>query len=103
MFTLVHQGQGVFFNMSDDEQSKESKYIIYEMFDLISTVKTLEKHFTTAIPDIKSDWKRKIDFFFSKPAVQHAWKTRIGYASKIYSEKFIAYVEKKMAKYSVNT
>ena len=99
MFSLVHKGQGVFFRTSDDEQHKESKYIIYEMFDLISTVKTLERHFTEAIPDIKADWDRKINFFLSKPAVQHAWKTRVEYANKIYSPTFIAYVEQVMAEH----
>ncbi|MCE5293697.1 MAG: hypothetical protein LLF94_03675 [Chlamydiales bacterium] len=88
MFSLVNKGEGVFFK----EDDKENKYCIYELFDLISTVKIVESHFTS-IPSIKADWDRKIAFFLSKPAVKHAWRARSEYATKIYSPSFINYID----------
>ena len=94
LFSLVHNQA---FRNTGGEIVKDDKYVIYELFDLISTVKTLENYFTEAAPDIKADWERKIDFLLSKRAVQQAWKERAEYIDKIYNASFITYVEQVIA------
>ena len=96
LFSLIHKGPGVFIDC-DEDHFRESRHTMYELFDLISTVKTLENYFTEAAPTIKADWDRKIEFFLSKPAVRYAWKKRSDYVNRIYNTDFIDYVEQIMA------
>ena len=96
LFSLIHKGPGVFIDC-DEDHFRESRHTMYELFDLISTVKTLENYFTEAAPAIKDDWDRKIEFFLSKPAVRYAWKRRSEYVNRIYNADFIDYVEQIMA------
>jgi hypothetical protein len=92
LFTLIHNDSEVFQKV-DDQSLKENKYIIYELLNLISTVKTMESCFNEVAPEIKADWERKTNFLLTKPAVQFAWEKRIRYADKIFNPNFISFVE----------
>jgi hypothetical protein len=92
LFTLINNDSEV-FKKYDDGSLKENKYIIYELLDVIAMVKTLENYYTQVVPEIKSDWDRKIDFLLSKPAVQFAWGKRMKYGSKVFNPNFITYVD----------
>lgn len=96
LFALIHNDSEV-FKKHDDAGLKENKYIIYELLDVISMVKTLEKYHTQVAPEIKFDWERKIDFLLSKPAIQFAWEKRMKYGDKVFNPSFITYVEKIIA------
>ena len=91
MHTLIHNKT---FRHTTAEDLGDEKYILYELFDLFATIKTMESYFTEIAPQLRADWQRKIDFLFSKPAVQAAWKARRDYSDKIYDPAFIAYVQK---------
>lgn len=92
VYTLVHNKT---FRHTTSEELGDDKYVIYEIFDLIATVKTMETYAEMA-PELRADWERKIDFLLSKPAVQAAWKTQIPYINNIYSPDFINYIEKRI-------
>ncbi len=90
VYSLVHNKT---FRHTSEETLGDDKYVIYELFDLIATWKTMEDYFDDTSPNLKADWERKIHFLFSKPAVQAAWKMRHEYVNKIYSPEFVTYID----------
>lgn len=90
VYKLVHNKT---FRHTSSDDLGDDKYVIYELFDLIATVKTMENYFSETAPQLKADWERKIDFLLTKPAVKAAWKTQSAYMNDIYSPDFIAYID----------
>ena len=92
VYQLVHNKT---FRHTSGDQLGDEKYLMYELFDLVATIKTMEAYFIETAPELRADWERKIDFLFAKPAVKAAWAARSEYTDKIYDPSFIAYIESK--------
>lgn len=92
IFKLVCNDSEV-FKHTDTEALKKNKYIIYEMFDLFSTIKSLETYYSELNKDVWPIWEKRIEFFFSKPAVRYAWQVRMQYANAIYTNDFVEYID----------
>lgn len=92
LFTLLHNDPEV-FKKSDDQSLETNKYIIYELFELLATVKSLENYYEELGQDLSNIWQRRVDFLFSKPAVQHAWQIHEAYAQEIYKPEFVSYIQ----------
>ncbi len=96
LFTLVNNDPEV-FKKSDDLSLEHNKYIIYELFELFATVKSLEGYYKELDKDLTSIWQKRADFLFSKPAVRHAWQCHETDAQAIYKPEFVEYVHSVIA------
>ena len=92
LFTLITNDSEI-FKKNDNASLKTNKYIIYELIELLATAKSLEHHYQELTTDVSTIWNKRIAFLFSKPAIQHAWKSRKQYAEKIYEAEFIAFID----------
>lgn len=96
LFTLL-QNDPEIFNKTDDASLKANKYILYELFELFATVSMLEGYFSELDKEIWPCWERRMNFLFTKPAMQHAWQCRRKYAEHIYKPEFVNHVERSIA------
>ncbi len=96
LFTLVNNDPEI-FKKDDDLSLDNNKYIIYELFELFATVKSLEGYYKELDKDISSIWQKRVDFLFSKPAVRHAWQTHETDAQAIYKPEFVNYIHNVLA------
>lgn len=92
LFTLINNDSQVFKKV-DDLSLENNKYLIYELFELFATVKTFEIHYQELEADVKFIWERRLEFLFSKPAIQYVWQRSYKYTHKIYKPEFIKYVD----------
>ena len=97
LFTLIDHDSEIFKNRDNFENLQKNKYIIYELFELFSTIDSLEHYFTELDKDVWPTWSRRMEFLFSKPTVRHAWLTHSQYAGKIYKQQFVNRVESVIA------
>ena len=93
LFTLL-QNDGEVFQKTDPDSMRKNKYLMYELFELLATVDLLKNHFNELGQELHPCWQRRIEFVFSKPAIQHAWQSHLSYAKKIYKPEFILCVER---------
>jgi len=100
LFTLINNDPEV-FKKNDDKSLENNKYIIYELFELFATVKSLEGYYQELDQDISSIWKKRVDFLFSKPAVRQAWLTHVSDAQEIYKPEFVEYIHRILAQGSI--
>lgn len=96
LFTLLENDSEV-FKKTDQDSMQKNKYLMYELFELFATVNLLESHFKELGSEVKSCWTKRMEFLFSKPSIQHAWKSHRSYAKEIYKPEFIASIEKVVA------
>ena len=96
LFTLLQNDSEV-FKKTDHDSMHRNKYLMYELFELFATVDLLKRHFNELGQEIQSCWVKRMEFVFSKPSIQHAWKSHLSYAGKIYKPEFIESVEKVVA------
>jgi len=96
LFTLLENDPEI-FQKNDDLYLQKNKYIIYELFELLSMVDSLKPYFLELRADVWPCWEKRMEFLFSKPAVQHAWASHAKYAERIYKPEFIAHVESMLA------
>ncbi len=96
LFSLL-QNDAEVFQKTDPESMRKNKYLMYELFELLATVDLLKGHFNELAQVIHPCWQRRMEFIFSKPAIQHAWESHLGYAGKIYKPEFVQHVEKVIA------
>ncbi len=92
IFTLLQNDPDV-FQKNDDLSLQKNKYLLYELFELFATVETLKSYFQELNEDTWPIWNKRIEFLFSKPAVNYAWEERQRYADKIYSPEFLKHIE----------
>lgn len=92
LFTLIHNDNEVFIK-TDDDSLQKNKYIMYELFELFSTVESLERYFKELDKDVWPCWKRRMEFLFSKPAILYAWHSHLRYAQHIYRPEFVEQIE----------
>ncbi len=97
LFTLIDHDSEIFKDRDNYENLQKNKYIIYELFELFSTIDSLENYFTVLDEDVWPCWSRRMEFLFSKPTVRHAWQTHSQYAGKIYKPEFVRRVESVIA------
>jgi hypothetical protein len=102
LFKLIDNDPEV-FQKKDNASLQKNKYIIYELFELFSTIESVEVYFSQLNEDVWPCWKRRLKFLLSKPAVQHAWASRRHYAEHIYEPEFVAHVEKVLATHLSST
>lgn len=96
LFALLENDHEV-FQKTDLESMQKNKFLMYELFELLATVDLLKSHFNELRREIHPCWHRRIEFVFSKAAVQHAWQSHLSYASKIYKPEFIQYIQEVIA------
>lgn len=92
LFKLIDNDREVFQKI-DSASLQKNKYIIYELFELFSTIDAVEGYFKELDKDVWPCWKRRLEFLLSKPAVQYAWGSRRHYAEHIYEPQFVKHVE----------
>ena len=80
---------------------RKNKYLMYELFELLATVDLLKGHFNELNREIEPCWQRRMEFVFSKIAIQHAWQSHMSYASNIYRSEFIQCIQKVIANTSM--
>jgi len=97
LFTLIQNDSEV-FKKADDQSLQKNKYVLYELFELLATVESLKGYFKELDKDTWPIWNRRIEFLFSKPAVQYAWHLHQADAKEIYLPEFIAHVDHVIAK-----
>ncbi|MBS0615397.1 MAG: hypothetical protein JSR58_02440 [Verrucomicrobia bacterium] len=90
IFTLLEKDANV-FQKTDDAYLNENKFLMYELFELFSTADSLKSHFQE-LNTLWPHWQKRMEFLFSKPAIQCAWKKHQKSAPQIYDEKFITQV-----------
>lgn len=95
MFELIKNDHNV-FQKTNDDALRENKYLIYEVMDLFSIVHALDKSHKEVGQDFWPTWCKRMQMFFKKPAVQHAWKTRRTYAEDIYPSEFVEYIDQQV-------
>ena len=100
LFALLQNDSEV-FKKTDPDSMRKNKYLMYELFELFATVDLLKSHFNELAQEVQPCWQRRMDFVFSKPAVQHAWKSHLSYAGKIYKPEFVQHVEKVISQISL--
>ena len=93
LFTLL-QNDAEAFQKTDPDSMRKNKYLMYELFELLATVDLLKNHFNELSQEIHPCWQRRIEFIFSKPAIQHAWQSHLSYAKRIYKAEFILCIER---------
>lgn len=91
LFDLIQHDPQV-FHKTDDALAKQEKYLIYQMFELFSTIKCLETHCRELGADVWPIWQKRFEYLCSKPAFQHSWGHRLKYAESIYKPEFIDHV-----------
>lgn len=102
LFTLIQNDHEI-FSKTGDISLQKNKYIIYELFELFSTVDMLESYFSELDQDVWPIWKRRMEFLFSKPAIKYAWESHLRYADQIYKPAFMKHVETLIAeRHSLN-
>lgn len=92
LFTLIHNDEDVFKKTADSSLQK-NKFIMYELFELFSTVDALERYCKELDKDIWPCWRKRMEFLFSKPAILYAWHSHLKYAQHIYRQEFVAHIE----------
>jgi hypothetical protein len=92
LFTLIHNDDEV-FKKTDDTTLQKNKFIMYELFELFSTIDSLERYFKELDKDVWPCWKRRMEFLFSKPAILYAWHSHLKYAQHIYRPQFVEHIE----------
>lgn len=92
LFTLLNNDREI-FRRRDDASLNSNKYILYELIELLSTVKSLENYYQELDKDVIAVWNRRIEFLLTKPATQHAWQSRKQYAERIYKPEFVEFVD----------
>ncbi len=92
LFKLIDNDREV-FQKTDNASLQKNKYIIYELFELFSTINSVERYFQELDKDVWPCWKRRMEFLLSKPAVQYAWQSRRRYAEQIYDPAFVRHIE----------
>ncbi len=85
------------FKKTDDISLNKNKYVMYELIELFATIKSLEAYHQEIGTDVSGIWNQRLEFLFSKPAIQYAWQLRRKYAEKIYSPTFVKLVEQIIA------
>ncbi len=100
LFTML-QNDPEFFQKTDPESMRKNKYLMYELFELLATVDLLKGHFNELNREIEPCWQRRMEFVFSKIAIQHAWQSHMSYASNIYRSEFIQCIQKVIANTSM--
>ncbi|MBM3201397.1 MAG: hypothetical protein FJZ56_03195 [Chlamydiae bacterium] len=93
LFTLIQNDSAV-FEQSEDAFLQSNKYLIYEFFELLATVNSLQPYFEETAKDVWPTWKKRMEFLFSKPAIRKAWYAQRHYADHIYKSEFISDVDK---------
>lgn len=96
LFTLIQNDSEV-FKKNETALLQKNKYIMYELFELFATVKSVEGYFEELDQDVWPCWERRMEFLFSKPAIRHAWQSHLKYAGKIYKPEFLHLVENMIA------
>lgn len=96
LFTLIHNDSEI-FKRTDQESLQKNKYVIYELFELLATVYSLEGYFKELDKNIWASWKKRTEFLFTKPAIRYAWQSHAAYAEKIYRPEFVKLVESEIA------
>lgn len=94
IFTLIDSDPDVFKKV-DDLSLKNHKFIMYELFNLFETVESLRPHYQEL--DLWPNWQKRMEFLFSKPAIQYAWQKHRRDADQIYHPEFIARVDSILA------
>jgi|GEM_PF-4290791 len=102
LFTLITNDSEI-FKKNDNASLNNNKYIIYELFELFATVKSLEGYSQELDQDINSIWQKRIHFLFSKPAIQTAWQGHENYAYEIYKPEFVEYIHRVIAHAAIGT
>ena len=102
LFTLIQNDSEV-FKKTDDATLKDNKYLIYEIFELFSTIKGLEGYFSELDKDVWPIWEKRTQFFFSKPAIRYAWHLHMNYAEAIYKKEFVTYIEEVISESKSNS
>lgn len=97
LFTLIDHDSEIFKDRDNFSHLQKNKYIIYELFELFSTVDSLENYLKELDKDVWQCWNRRMEFLFSKPTVRHAWQTHSQYAGQIYKPEFVERVENVIA------
>ncbi len=92
LFKLICDDSEV-FKKTDDLSLQKNKYLMYELFELFSTIDSLEGYFKELDKDVWPSWKRRMEFLLSKPAVQYAWQSHRNYAERIYEPHFVEHIE----------
>lgn len=96
LFALIQNDSEV-FQKEDEASLKSNKYIMYELFELLASVQSIEKYFKELDKDVWPCWQQRTEFLFSKPAIRYAWQSHLRYAGKIYKPEFIEQIENVIA------
>ncbi len=96
LFSLLENDSEI-FKKTDNPSLQKNKYIIYELFEIFATVDSLKGYFSELEKDVWPCWKRRMEFLFSKPAIQYCWQSHASYAGKIYKPEFVKHVERVIA------
>jgi hypothetical protein len=96
LFQLIYDDSEV-FKKTDDVSLQKNKYVMYQLFELFSTIDSLEGYFKELDKDVWPCWKRRMEFLLSKPAVRYAWQSHRNYAQRIYEPEFVKHIESMIA------
>lgn len=96
VFSLIQNDSEV-FKKTDDLSLQKNKYVLYELFELLATVESLKGYFKELDKDTWPIWNRRMEFLFSKPAINFAWQQHQRYAKEIYRPEFIRLVDNVIA------
>ncbi len=94
------QNDPLVFQRTDNNSLEKNKYVLYEAFELFSTVHSLGKYHKETLNDVLPLWNKRFEHLFKKPAARVAWESQRSYAHRIYNEDFINDVEHIMKDFS---